>query len=313
VEKEGTEVQINAKAVIIATGGYGSNAEWIKKYTGFDLNVNLLPVGNFNKRGDGIQMAWEAGAAEEGMGVLQLFRIGPLGAGIRRLGHLECATVQPGLWVDARGERFCNEEVAFNDTFQGNAMARLKEGYSYTILDDTNKQYLMEYGIDKNVSYQNLPGTRLTGFDDEMKEALQAGNHEVFSADSVEGLASQMGVDPVSLKATVEEYNHFCETGHDKLFAKNPQYLRAFTGPKFYAFKAHTHFMGSIGGIKINHRMEALDKDDQPIPGLYAAGSDAGGLYGDSYNFRDATGTTLGFAVTSGRVAGQGAVGRVEK
>jgi fumarate reductase flavoprotein subunit len=66
IEEDGEEREVRAKAVIIASGGYANNKEWIKKYTGFDLGVNLLAVGNTDKTGDGIRMAFEMGAAEEG-------------------------------------------------------------------------------------------------------------------------------------------------------------------------------------------------------------------------------------------------------
>ena len=68
----------------------------------------------------------------------------------------------------------------------------------------------------------NPPGTLLTGFDAELNAALVRGSTEVVVAESVEGLAEKMGVDKHVLKATVDEYNGFCEKGHDALFAKNP-------------------------------------------------------------------------------------------
>ena len=55
------------KAVMVATGGFANNKEWIKKYCGLELGVDVIPIGNTGKVGDGIRMAWEAGAAEEGI------------------------------------------------------------------------------------------------------------------------------------------------------------------------------------------------------------------------------------------------------
>jgi len=132
--KDGKAQTIKAKVVIVASGGYANNKEWIKKYAGYDLGVNVIPIRNYDKDGDGIRIAWEVGAAEEGMGTLHFFRVGPMGPGVRMLGHVECTCLQPLLWVNQQGERFCDESVSFNDTFGGNASARLKEGYSYTIL-----------------------------------------------------------------------------------------------------------------------------------------------------------------------------------
>ena len=87
---------MGAKAVIIASGGYANNKEWIKKYTGFDLGVNLVPVGNVDKMGDGIRMAWEAGAAEEGKSLLELYRVGPMGPEFAMGGQIETAVTPAG-------------------------------------------------------------------------------------------------------------------------------------------------------------------------------------------------------------------------
>ena len=125
----------------------------------------------------------------------------------------------------------------------------------------------MEKGIEKQFGMDNPPGTRPIDFDKELKAAEERGTSEVFSADSIEELAEKMGVDKQVLKATVEEYNGFCAKGHDDLFAKNRKYLRALKGPKFYAVKARTLFLGTLGGIKINHRTEVLDKKGNVIPG----------------------------------------------
>ena len=65
-------------------------------------------------------------------------------------------------------------------------------------------------------------------------------------------------------------------------------------------------FLGTLGGIKINYRMEVQDKEEKPIPGLYAGGLDAGGMYGDSYDVYMSGGTSA-FAANSGRIAGRNA------
>jgi fumarate reductase flavoprotein subunit len=312
-EKAGKPEKVDTRAVIVACGGYGNNKEWVRKYTGLELGVNVIPATNIVKEGDGIRMAWEVGAAEEGMGVLQLFRAGPMGSGIIRQGHLECAAVQPSLWVNQRGERFCDESITFNDTFQGNAIARLKEGYSYTVFDEVSRRYWMEYGIERSAAFKNLPGTRLANFDIELKRALEKGNGDVFVAGSIHDLALRIKVNPTVLKTTIDEYNSFCDKGHDDLFAKDPKYLRALKKPNYYAVKAYTVSLGSLGGIRVNYKLEVLDKDENIIPGLYAVGTDAGGLYGDSYNFQYSSGATLGFAVNSGRIAGWNALNYIDK
>jgi fumarate reductase flavoprotein subunit len=301
----GEEIRVAAKAVMVASGGYANNKEWIKKYTGYDLDVNLIPLGNVDKVGDGIRMTWEVGAAEEGTDVLELFRVGPMGPEFPMKGPLQVVAAQPDLWVDSHGERFCDEGIAFYDTSVGNVNARYKEGYTFSIFDESIKQHLLEHGIDRNFAWENLPGTRPVDFDRELNAALERGTTELFVADSVAELAEKMEIDPAVLNATVDEYNSFCEKGRDDLFAKDQKYLRPLKGPKYYAIRARTIFLGTLGGIKINHNIEVVDKKDRAIPGLYAGGYDAGGMWGDSYPINIASGASSAFALNSGRIAGK--------
>jgi fumarate reductase flavoprotein subunit len=304
-EADGEEIQVNARAVIIASGGYANNQEWIKKYTGFDLGVNLVPIGNVDKMGDGIRMAWEAGAADEGKSLLELYRVGPIGPDFALGSQVEFAVTQPDLWVNPRGERFCDETVAFYDSSVGNVNAKFKEGYTYSIFDEGVIRRMLERGIDKNVAIDSMPGSKPAGFERELKAALERGSTEIFEADSVEALAAKMGVSPAVLKRTVEEYNACCEKKYDKDFAKDPKYLWPIKGPEYYAIKARTVFLGTMGGIKINEKAEVLNKKELIIPGLYAAGFDAGGMYGDSYPIKSSSGLASAFALNSGRIAGK--------
>lgn len=310
--EEEREIQIRAKAVIIATGGYANHKEWIKKYTGFDLGVNLFPVGNVEKMGEGIRMAWEAGAAEEGMGVLQLIRGGPvMGAGLSFIGPLEVASNQPTLRVTGDGERYCDESIVGNFAFDGNAMARWKGKSVFTLFDDSLVKYWMEEGTDMGTGRIFPPGRRID-VGKALRNAIETKAPDVYAASSVEELAMAMGTNPSVLKATVEEYNGFCAKGHDDLFAKNPKFLRPLKGPTFYALKNNLVFLGTLGGIKINHKMEVVDKNENPILGLYAGGMDAGGIYGDSYDVVTCGGT-LAFGVNSGRIAAKNALKYIGK
>ena len=80
----------------------------------------------------------------------------------------------------------------------------------------------------------------------------------------------------------------------------------AMRTPPYYAIRCGMRFLGTIGGIKINHRMEVLGRDGDPIPGLYAAGIDTGGWEPETYN-QFLMGTTFGFAINSGRISGENA------
>jgi fumarate reductase flavoprotein subunit len=307
-EENNEEIEVISKAVVIASGGYANNKQWIKKYSGYDLDINVMPVGNVDKLGDGIRMAWEVGAAEEGMGIFELFRAGPLGPDFPMKNQIEFVTCQPDLWISPRGERFCDEGITFYDSEVGNANARFKEGYTFSIFDDSIIERLLDRGVDRGIAVENPPGTKPMNIRRELNAAVERGSTDVFAGDSLEELAKKMDVDSEILKATVEEYNSYCDKGHDDLFAKNPCYLWPIKVPKFYAVKVRTVFLGTLGGIKINQRTEVIDKKGNVIPGLYAAGYDASGMWGDSYCFKAASGASSGFAVNSGRIAGKNAL-----
>jgi len=314
VEADGEEVEVAAKVVVIASGGFANNKEWIKKYTGFELGTEITPVGNTGKTGDGIRMAWEAGAAEEGIETIEMFRVGPVGDEFAMGCNLEQATAQPDLWVTAKGERFCDETITFWDTPVGNAQSRYKkDGYTFSIFDDSSIQRWMERGLDKGVGVEFPPGYKLTNLHKEIQAAIDNGSAEVLAADSLEDLAAQIEVDPGVLGATVEEYNGYCAQGWDELFAKDRRYLRPLVGPRFYAVRARTVFLGTMGGIRVNGKMEVVDKKDGVIPGLYTGGFDAGGMYGDSYPIKSSSGLASSFALNSGRIAGKSALRYLRK
>ena len=306
IEENEEDKKVNARAVVIATGGFTNNKEWVKKYTGFDLGVNLLPLGNVDKMGDGIRMAWEIGAAEEGLGNVELYRTGPIMPdSVEGGGAIDFAVIQPDLWVSPQGERFCDESTTFFDTSSGNANARFKEGYTFTLFDSTIKQAMIEKGVERSMAIHFPTGYKVRDLDTALNDAAAKGSKEILEANSVEELATRMGVDPTVLKNTVEEYNAFCRKGHDDLFIKDPRYLRELKGPKYYAIKAYTSSLGTMGGIKINQKTEVLDKKNRVIPGLYAVGLDAGGIHGNDYPIQFVSGTGAGWALNSGRIAGK--------
>jgi fumarate reductase flavoprotein subunit len=305
VEIDGTDTEVACKAVVIASGGYANNAEWIKKYSGLELGQTVTPMGNTGKMGDGIRMAWEMGAAAEGMGVLHLIRVAPFGPEFPFMNTVEGAAIQPVLWVDPKGERFCDEGIAYYDTSLGNVNSRYKKGYTFCLFDDTIKKHFIEKGVFRGMGQLVPPGAKLHDLDEQLERFLSINSKEFFGADSIAELALKMEVDPQVLKTTVEQYNTSCAQRYDAEFAKDPEYLIPLHGPRFYAAKARTCFLGTLGGIKINHRTEVVDEYGSPIAGLYAAGLDAGGLHAESYSMRDTSGIASAFAIISGRVAGE--------
>lgn len=306
-EKGKEKITIEAPSVIIGSGGYMNNEEWVKKYTGMTIGETIFPIGSVGKMGDGIRMAWEAGAAEEGTGVIEMFSMGPVGPNFKMKNIVEHISMQPDLWVNVQGERFCDEAVTFFDTTVGNVNSKMQDGKSYRLFDTEVVRRLMEDGLDKNGGMERPPGSTLKGLDKELKVQLKNMPEDLFEAKSIKELAEKLNIKPSVLEATVKEYNEFCAKGHDDLFAKDRRWLRPLVGPKYYAVVARTVGLGTKGGIKINEKMEVIDKEFNIIPGLYAGGFDAGGLYGDSYTIAGSSGLSSGFALNSGRIAGRNA------
>ena len=203
-EENDAEKELKANVVVIASGGYANNKDWIKKYTGFDLENNLIPFGNVGKMGDGIRMAWEIGAEKDGVETLELYRIGPIGPEFSQKGPVELMAIQPDLWVNPQGKRFCDEGMAFYETSVGNANARSKEGYTYSIFDESIKQQIIEKGTTKSEGQDNPPGTRPVNFKNEFQAALKNGSKEIFEAQSLEELAKMIDMAPEVLKAKAD-------------------------------------------------------------------------------------------------------------
>ena len=299
-DRNGEEIEARAKAVIIATGGFGDDPNLIKKYTGYEWGKDLQSFRIPGLTGDGIRMAWEAGAARTEMRMELIYLMpGDINP------ELAEAFRQPHLLVNLLGERFMNEEIMPNTAFTGNAISRQKERASFLIFDENIKNHMK---TTKGFDFLHLvfPYTNAGNFEALMKDALDSGYEYVYEADSLEELAGKTGIDPAGLKAAVEEYNRFCENGFDPIFNKSRKYLRPVKEPKFYAGKQLPGAYGSLGGIKINYRTEVIDKNWNKIPGLYAAGTDACSIYGDTYVFI-LPGNTMGFALNTGRIAGENA------
>lgn len=301
-DQSGEMIEAKAHAVVIATGGFGDEPKWIKKYTGYEWGKDLLSLRIPGTTGDGVRMAWEVGAAPTEM-IMQLtpFLVPELGL----LSLANWFFSQPNLMINLQGERFVNEELFDNPTFLGNAVSRQKNRCVFMILDEAIKEHYEKNGLDFMPHVEDKSGN---DFATQLKHAMDQGAENVFISDSVPELAGKIGVDLYALEKTIDEYNNASDTGRDGLFHKNARYLRPVRTPKFYAARFFPSAIGSLGGIKINCKTEVLTKEYEVIPGLYAAGNDAAAIYGDSYAYL-LPGNTLGFALNSGRIAGENAAG----
>ncbi len=312
-ESGGKEFTIAAKSVIIATGGYGGNKELLRKYCPA-YRDNMLCDG-LPHTGDGLIMAMEIGAATEGLGLLLMSGPQIPNSIILNWGNppdikaspLMAIALEPNtLWVNKKGERFADETVSYNHYVSANTVNRQPDNLCYTLLDQKIVRTMEEEGLILGLGkYRFDLRTKVPGLERELKALAKT--EWVKISDSWDEIAKWMGADPQALKTTIDEYNTACDQGYDPIFAKDRRYLMPLRTPPYYAIKSNSDFLDTIGGIKINEYMEVLDKQNKPIPGLYAAGVVAGGWQGETYCVT-LSGTSSGFAVNSGRIAAENAV-----
>jgi fumarate reductase flavoprotein subunit len=296
-------IQVDTKAVIISTGGFGANREWIKKYFGYDWGVNLFSHRIPGLAGDGLRIAWGADAAESEMNMVWGLDLpkpyfGPYqGPDAKFASTLDFSLFyMPHLMVNLQGERFCNEEIYRDWPLIANAIRQQKNLTVFMLFDEETRQH-----------YDRRNTLNAT-----IKQAQEKGYTHVMIADSLEDLCEKTGIDSNGFRKTAAEYNNFCEAGSDGLFYKQPLYLKSFKNPPFYCGRFFVSgSFGTLGGIKINHNTETMTKDQDIIPGLYAAGSDANSLYAGTYPLFMA-GNLIGFATTSGRIAAENAVAYIK-
>ncbi|MBB3279911.1 MAG: tetrahydrodaidzein reductase [Slackia sp.] len=303
-ESDGEPLRIGGKAVILATGGMGSSPDRIFKYSWFApaaYNMNVLtPLQNV---GDGLDLALSAGADPNTITTCPLLAAG--GRDMTMDSQVGGAGVNPGVWINKTGHRFAAESVAENLGDIGTYYGKQPGGIVWSILSQADVDRLVSEGSEIAIGEFVVYHKPMTGLLPELEAHLESGL--VKKADTFEELAEQMGVPTDAFVETMAAYNEACERGVDEAYFKKPQYLRALVEPPFYGIPLATGTMGSAGGIKVNGDMQVITSDGDAIPGLYAVGLDATGLYGDSYNM-EIPGCANGFAHTSGRIAARHAI-----
>lgn len=314
-EKTGEEYTVESKAVIVSTGGFGSNPEMVKKYTKFELGKNII-CGSTLTDGDGLKMMWDVGAVQGKMMMdAHVSLIDKNLAGKAGVSNDFDAFKQPNLMVNKSGKRFTNEAVMHNGAYAINIVSQQEDLCGYMILTDVIVDYYKKHGLDillpMKPPFQSEYADWPKNFEKSLAEVLDKSD-DVFVADSIGELAVQAGIDPTQLEKTVEEYNKICDQGEDHHFFKNRQYLRPIRGSKYYMARYRASSFCSLGGVEINGNAQVLGEDNNPIPGLYAAGNDACSICLDTYSFFT-SGLTSSFALNMGRIAAENAVKNINK
>ena len=260
-DENGNEVTFSGNAVLLTTGGFGQNQELIA-----EANPSLAGAITDEQApttGEGLLMAEAVGAGTVDLGEIQTFPSVISGYGM---------FMSFGLWnsgdailVNADGDRFVKEQ------FEVPSEILAQEGsLAYGIFDADNY----------NDNYQNM-----------------IDNGFMFTADNLDDLAAQLGIDAEGLKAAVEQWNADAETGTDTVYGR--ENLTTIEGTYYgYIVGVGAHYF--MGGITINSDTQVLDTEGNVIEGLYAAGEVTGGLHGS----QRVDGTGLADSFVMGRVAG---------
>lgn len=304
-ESNGKVINVNAKAVILATGSAGENVDLFNQYT-TRVAEKYMWCGAQGLTGDGIRMAGEAGMGEP-------FRLmAPIvGTTVEPLGvssHLaSLGAMNPyALWVNQDGIRFTDEGLTRAYTTSANAVeSQIK---TFSIVDQALFDRLVQDG-DMSVGwgYYVNKGTALTKAPEELEGQLEVGSENVFKADTLDELAQQMGIDPKTLAQTVDEFNAMVDAGADTLHGKKPEYLEEVRTPPFYGFRVKGSKVNMFGGIHINSNVEVVREDGTAIPGLYAAGVECGGFQGETYGITVPS-SCQGISLSTGRRSAKNAV-----
>jgi fumarate reductase flavoprotein subunit len=299
-DSDGKVIQFNAKAVLVCTGGWGSSPDFLRELGHVNLDRVISP-GYDGRDGDGVYMARKAGAAWA-RGDRTIMFYGPHLPNAPWGEELYKGVYQPTLWVDQNSKRFVNEGN-FNFSECGSALLNTDRMFilqTQDIIDD----------IDTNGPINGFGSAGGSGDPKgKYKTALAAdmdkGDSRVFKADTIKDLAAAIDIDAANLQATVDRYNALCDTGRDTDFLKDAGYLQPLkTGP-FYAFECNNGFFTTIGGVRINDDIMAVDDNGNTIDGLYVAGCDTGSLCGDIYDFASAPGEQSSWALNSGRLVAE--------
>lgn len=250
VNIEGNEHQVNAKAVIIATGGFGGNLEMVT-----DNNPDLegfVTTNHEGATGDGLVMAQEVGAQLVDMDQIQIH---PTVEQETSYLITEAVRGEGAILVNKEGERFFNEL----DT---------RDAVSQAILSQTDSSAYVIFD-------QALRG-RVKAIDQYESMGL------VKVGDTIEELATTIELDPEVLSQTLSIWNDSVANGTDDNFGRTTGMEIALEEAPFYAIKIAPGIHHTMGGVKINTNAQVLNEADEAITGLYAAGEASGGVHGSN-------------------------------
>ena len=246
-DKDGNTVVVNAKSVILATGGFGANLDMVTQYK--PELAGFMTTNAAGAQGQGIEMATAIGAGTVDMDQIQIH---PTVEANTAALITEGLRGDGAILVNANGERFI-DEVGTRDVVSAAEIAQ-PGSYSWLIVDQAM--------VDASSVIQGYikKGYTVTGA-------------------TYEELGKAMGVDAAAFAETMEKWNGYVEAKNDPDFGRTSFANPLNTAP-YYAVKVTAGVHHTMGGLKINANTEVLNEKGEVIPGLFAAGEVTGGVHG---------------------------------
>lgn len=291
------EMKISAEAVIICTGGFAGNRELVARYfPRLDIK-EFSRFGGIAHPGDGHRMAVEAGADVEGNFAMEV-----AAPKIQSHSALNLLLGKPyNIWVNKFGRRFASESIVYDFTNSAGAIMRQPDGAVWVVFDEAVKSRALTDGPDI-IEKLHTPPDAGAMLEATIRKAVQSGI--LCISDTAAELAEFIGCPADVLRETLANYNDSCKCGHDQEMAKPRRYLQALEHGPYYAVRAGADMLITHGGIRIDEEFHTLRADYSRIDGLYVAGVDIGGVDADVYDMT-MSGHGFGFALNSGRIAGE--------
>ena len=319
---DGTTLEISAKSVVMATGGYAGNKEMVKEAFGFE-GVN---GGLGQNIGEGLKMSWAVGAkVPDNFGGQMLHQtLARATSGLKKeYSSFEASyplmlSYLPTLMnVGPSGARFRDEAATLTSVAAANTSA-FNGPYHLVIVSKSQLDALEAKGMN-GVKAPGLPGMPpefYADFSDKFKLDTPWTNVEQvfesmvkngggYKGDTIGELAQNAGMDAEVFKEAFDNYTEATKTGVDTDFGKAKQYLVPMGEGPYYAIIAEINNLGSVGGLLVNPKFQVLGEGRVPIKGLYAVGLESEGvLFNDTYV---GNGVGIGYSFTSGRLGGESA------
>ena len=250
VEVEGTEQTIDAKAVVVTTGGFGANFDMITEYK--PELVDYVTTNQEGSTGDGIKMIEALGGQTVD---LEQIQIHPTVDQSKSLLITEAVRGEGAILVNQEGERFFNEMET-----------RDKVSEAIIALPEKSATLVFDAGVKE----------RVTAIDFYEQQGL------VKSADTIEELAKELDMPEAALADTIATWNSSVAAGEDEAFGRSTAMDNDLSTGPYYAIAIAPGIHHTMGGVKINTNTEVIATDNEIIPGLFAAGEVTGGLHGEN-------------------------------